>query len=75
MFADMAVAVHPSDDRYSHLRGAHLWHPYREKRIPIIFDESVDPQLGTGKSVPFVCGYGDVIYTDSFFTHLVPWSI
>lgn len=50
LFGDTAVAVHPSDERYSHLREKNtlLWHPFRNESIPLIFDESVDPALGTG---------------------------
>jgi valyl-tRNA synthetase len=48
LLGDVAVAVHPNDTRYSHLRNALLWHPYRQEAIPLIFDESVDPEFGTG---------------------------
>lgn len=48
MLGDVAVAVHPSDNRYSHLHNAQLWHPYRRVPIPLILDESVDPEFGTG---------------------------
>uniref|UniRef100_A0A182FGE6 Valine--tRNA ligase n=2 Tax=Anopheles albimanus TaxID=7167 RepID=A0A182FGE6_ANOAL len=47
---DVAVAVHPEDGRYSHLRGrsTFLWHPVRKEEIPLIFDDSVDRTFGTG---------------------------
>lgn len=48
MLGDSAVAVHPDDHRYSHLRGIKLWHPYRNEEIPLIFDESVNREFGTG---------------------------
>lgn len=48
MLGDTAVAVHPEDSRYSHLRNIMLYHPYRNEKIPLIFDESVDPNFGTG---------------------------
>lgn len=48
LLGDVAVAVHPDDNRYSHLRNAQLWHPYRNEAIPLIFDESVNPEFGTG---------------------------
>lgn len=48
MLGDVAVAVHPNDSRYSHLRNTQLYHPYRREFIPLIFDESVDPNFGTG---------------------------
>lgn len=47
-FGDVAVAVHPDDSRYSHLRNIYLWHPFRNCKIPIIFDKNVDPNFGTG---------------------------
>uniref|UniRef100_A0A182QJU0 Valine--tRNA ligase n=1 Tax=Anopheles farauti TaxID=69004 RepID=A0A182QJU0_9DIPT len=47
---DVAVAVHPEDGRYSHLRGkaTFLWHPVRKEEIPLIFDSAVDRAFGTG---------------------------
>jgi len=48
MLGDTAVAVHPDDSRYSHLTNKKLYHPYRNEEIPLIFDESVDPNFGTG---------------------------
>jgi valyl-tRNA synthetase len=48
LLGDVAVAVHPEDPRYSHLKDAMLWHPYRNEAIPLIFDESVDREFGTG---------------------------
>lgn len=48
ILGDVAVAVHPNDNRYSHLRNAQLWHPFRKEPIPLIFDESADPEFGTG---------------------------
>lgn len=49
IYGDVAVAVHPEDSRYSHLRGSYLWHPFRQCKIPIIFDDFVDMSFGTGK--------------------------
>ncbi len=48
MLADMAVAVHPDDDRYKKLVGANLKHPITGRLIPIIADEHADPELGSG---------------------------
>jgi valyl-tRNA synthetase len=48
MLGDTAVAVNPLDDRYKNLIGERVWHPFREERIPIICDDFVDPNLGTG---------------------------
>jgi valyl-tRNA synthetase len=48
MLGDTAVAVHPEDERYRHLIGRHLMLPLANRRIPIIADEYVDPEFGTG---------------------------
>lgn len=50
LLGDTAVAVHPNDERYAALRDQNiwLWHPFREERIPLVFDEYVDPLIGTG---------------------------
>jgi valyl-tRNA synthetase len=48
MLGDTAVAVHPSDERYRSLIGLEVDHPITGRRIPIIPDEFVDPEFGTG---------------------------
>ena len=49
MLGDTAVAVHPEDDRYKHLHGKMLIHPFVDRKIPIITDsELVDMSFGTG---------------------------
>jgi valyl-tRNA synthetase len=48
MLADMAVAVHPEDERYRALIGSKIRHPITGRLIPIIGDEHADPELGTG---------------------------
>lgn len=48
MLGDVAVAVHPEDERYRHLVGKHVRLPLCERTIPIIADEYVDPAFGTG---------------------------
>jgi valyl-tRNA synthetase len=48
MLADMAVAVHPEDERYKALIGKQLKHPITGRLIPIIADEHADPELGSG---------------------------
>ncbi|MEM6494879.1 MAG: valine--tRNA ligase [Pseudomonadota bacterium] len=48
MLADMAVAVHPSDDRYASVVGKHVILPITGRRIPIVADEHADPELGSG---------------------------
>jgi valyl-tRNA synthetase len=48
MLGDAAVAVHPEDDRYRDLIGQDLELPLTGRRIPVIADEYVDPEFGTG---------------------------
>jgi valyl-tRNA synthetase len=46
--ADVAVAVHPEDDRYKHLVGREVIVPWTENRVPVIADERVERDFGTG---------------------------
>ena len=48
LMGDTAVAVHPGDERYSHLIGKHAVRPFPRAEIPIIADEHIDPEFGTG---------------------------
>ncbi|MGL4366874.1 MAG: valine--tRNA ligase [Brevinemataceae bacterium] len=48
MFGDSAVMVHPEDVRYKHLIGKYVVLPFVNKEIPIIADEYVDREFGTG---------------------------
>ncbi|MBL8717065.1 MAG: valine--tRNA ligase [Myxococcales bacterium] len=49
MLGDTAVAVHPDDERYKHLLGKELVHPFVDRRFPVIADGIlVDPKFGTG---------------------------
>jgi valyl-tRNA synthetase len=48
MLADMAVAVHPEDERYRALIGKQIRLPITGRLIPIIADEHADPELGSG---------------------------
>jgi len=48
MLGDTAVAVNPKDERYKDLLGATLLLPLTDRQIPIIEDEFVDPEFGTG---------------------------
>lgn len=45
---DTAVAVHPEDPRYAHLMGRNVIVPLVERPVPVIFDEYVDREFGTG---------------------------
>ncbi len=48
MLADMAVAVHPSDERYKSVVGKEVVLPITGRRVPIVADEHADPELGSG---------------------------
>jgi valyl-tRNA synthetase len=48
MLGDGAVAVNPNDERYKHLVGKKVLLPLVDRMIPIIADELVDPDFGTG---------------------------
>ncbi len=48
MLGDTAVAVHPEDERYKHLIGTRVLLPITGREIPIIADEHVDREFGTG---------------------------
>ena len=48
LLGDVAVAVHPADERYRSLVGREAILPFLGRRLPIIADEAVDPEFGTG---------------------------
>lgn len=48
LLGDVAVAVHPDDERYQHLIGKQLKLPLTDRTIPVIADNYVDPLFGTG---------------------------
>lgn len=48
LLGDVAVAVHPDDERYRHLVGKNVSLPLCDRLIPIISDSFVDPEFGTG---------------------------
>ena len=48
IMADTAMAFHPDDERYADLLGKHAWRPLAREKIPIIADEAIDPEFGTG---------------------------
>ncbi|MEE4184646.1 MAG: valine--tRNA ligase [Gammaproteobacteria bacterium] len=48
MLGDTAVAVHPDDERYRHLVGETIDLPFCDRAIPIIADDYVDPEFGSG---------------------------
>jgi valyl-tRNA synthetase len=48
ILADVAVAVHPDDERYRDAIGREVLVPYVERAVPVIADERVEPEFGTG---------------------------
>jgi valyl-tRNA synthetase len=48
MLADMAVAVHPSDERYQSVIGKEIEQPITGRRFKVVADEHADPELGSG---------------------------
>jgi len=48
IFGDVAIAVHPDDERYKALIGTNVLLPLTDREIPVIADEYVDPAFGTG---------------------------
>ena len=48
MLGDTAVAIHPDDSRYRHLHGRSVTLPLVGRTLPVVCDEFVDPEFGTG---------------------------
>src|SRR5205085_12131133 len=48
ILADVAVAVHPDDERYKDAVGREVVVPFVERRVPVIADERVEMDFGTG---------------------------
>jgi valyl-tRNA synthetase len=48
ILGDTAICVHPEDPRYAHLKGQYAFVPLINRRVPIIFDDYIDLEFGTG---------------------------
>src|SRR6266436_6790007 len=48
IMADTGVAVHSKDKRYADLVGKEVWRPMPRERIPVVADDAIDPEFGTG---------------------------
>jgi valyl-tRNA synthetase len=48
IMADTGVAVHPNDKRYRDLVGKQVWRPLAREKIPVVADDAIDPEFGTG---------------------------
>src|SRR5436853_2827239 len=46
--ADTGVAVHPKDKRYADLGGKEVWQPMPREKIPVVAEDAIDPEFGTG---------------------------
>lgn len=55
MLGDTAVAVHPEDPRYKHLHGRVVVHPFCDRKLPIVCDDYVDREFGTGEELLCQC--------------------
>uniref|UniRef100_A0A4W5LNS7 valine--tRNA ligase n=1 Tax=Hucho hucho TaxID=62062 RepID=A0A4W5LNS7_9TELE len=61
MLGDSAVAVHPADPRYQHLKGKMVLHPFCDRKMPIVFDEFVDVNFGTGTNHAVWLSWGSLV--------------
>ncbi|MEO5718082.1 MAG: class I tRNA ligase family protein, partial [Chthoniobacterales bacterium] len=48
IMADVALAVHPKDERYRKSLGKKVWRPLDRAELPVVGDEGIDPEFGTG---------------------------
>jgi valyl-tRNA synthetase len=48
MFGDVCVVVHPEDERYKHIHGMHVENPANHEILPILVDDYIDMEFGTG---------------------------
>ncbi len=65
--ACVAVFINPKDSRYKHLKGKNAKVPIFGFEVPIIFDNSADPEKGTGAMM--ICSYGDKYDVDAVVRH------
>ena len=66
MLGDTAVAVHPDDERYKHLHGKFVLHPFFDRKLPIVTDEFVEMGFGTGKRHAY--GTSPMVGAINYFT-------
>jgi valyl-tRNA synthetase len=70
LHACVAVAFHSEDKRYQHLTGKEVRIPIYDRKVPIITDESVDPEYGTG--MVMICTFGDEQDVKTVLKHKLP---
>ncbi len=71
--ACVAVAINPTDDRFANHIGGIARVPITDTRVPIIADETVDPEFGTG--VVMICTYGDKADVKTVLSRKLPTRI
>lgn len=67
----VAVVYHPHDQRYTKLKNQQIIVPIFNQQVPVISDEQVDPQKGTG--LVMVCTFGDSTDVQWYKKHQLPW--
>jgi len=70
LHACVAVATHPKDNRYNHLKGKSLELPIYNRHVPVITDGAVSPEFGTG--LVMICTYGDLQDVKWVLRHRLP---
>ncbi len=63
--ACVAISAHPEDKRYQKLKGKKVTIPLFNYQVPVLFDESVDPEYGSG--LMMVCTWGDSEDVEKFY--------
>jgi valyl-tRNA synthetase len=71
--ACVAIFYHPDDARYQHLRGKHAITPLFGVRVPILEDDTVNPEKGTG--IMMCCTFGDEADIEKWRKHKLPTRI
>jgi valyl-tRNA synthetase len=71
--ACVAIFVHPDDQRIHHLEGRTAHVPLFGQEIPILIDEGVDPEVGTG--VVMCCTFGDKVDIEWWYRHELPLRV
>lgn len=70
LHACVAVVVHPKDERYKHLKGKSLRIPIYGRHVPVIADEAVSMDFGTG--LVMICTFGDIQDVKWVLKHQLP---
>ncbi|MCM8803365.1 MAG: valine--tRNA ligase [Candidatus Omnitrophica bacterium] len=69
----VAIFAHPKDKRYKNLTGKKAIVPIFGQKVPILTDEKVNPEKGTG--LVMCCTFGDITDIEWYFTHQLPLKI